>query len=129
MPSLSYLAILLGALLVLSRLPGVFYPKEFAKFLKGLMKETYLLRFASGILTIFSVSILLQKYNFTKDWETVMSVLGWLMLLVALHFAWCPDCLTKRIEKLLKSEGTVAALCFLGVAVGVGLIYLGFYVY
>jgi hypothetical protein len=129
MPSLDYLAIVLGSMIVVSRLPGIFYPKDFAKFLKSVLKETMMLRMFSMIILIFSVSILLQKYDFTKDWETVMSVLGWLMLLAALHFAWCPDCWNGKVEKILKSEGWVAFLCFIGTGIGAGLMYLGFYVY
>lgn len=129
MPSLAYLAILMGALIVLSRLPGIFYPKDYAKFLRSFLKETLLVRVLSFVPLTLSVSILVQKYDFTKDWETVMAVLGWLMLLLALHMAWCPDCLMKKVEKILKSEGWVASLCFLGVVIGLGLMYLGFYVY
>lgn len=129
MPSLEYLAILVGALLVVSRLPGVFYPKPYGKFVKSLMKETMMMRVMSIFPLFMSISILLQKYDFTKDWETVMSVLGWLLLLGALHLAWCPECLTKKVERILKSEGLLAFLCFVGTGVGVGLLYLGFYVY
>lgn len=129
MLSLSTLAILLGALAVMARLPGVFYPKAFTKFLKHILKEKHFLQFAAAFGMMFAVLILLNKYDFTKDWETVMSVLGWLMLVGSVCLAWYPKCFEKKVKKFLKKPNFVSFICFLGVALGVALMYLGFYVY
>lgn len=128
MPSLSYLAILLGALLVLSRLPGVFYPKEFAKVVKSILKQE-VFRVFSVVLLFFSISILLQKYDFTRDAETVMSVLGWLLLLGTILLAWFPDRVVDKANRWLKNEATTSLGSLLGLVLGFLLMYLGFYVY
>ncbi|EKD92581.1 MAG: hypothetical protein ACD_28C00395G0001 [uncultured bacterium] len=128
MPSLSYLAILMGSMILLSRVPGIFYPKEFAKVVKKFLSDSNI-RFFAVVPLWLSVSILLQKNDFTPDLETIMSVLGWLMLLGTVMIAWWPSILEERVERVLKSESMTSFLTFLGSLVGVGFLYLGFYVY
>lgn len=129
MPSLSLLAVFLGTALVITRLPGVFFPREFSKAFKQFLKEETCVRMFSFLLLAVSVAILMQKYDFTKDWETLMSVMGWAMLVATVVFMWWPHFMQKRLVQWLKSEGLVSFACLLKVAFGVLLIYLGFYVY
>lgn len=129
MLSLSFLAIMLGALMVASRLPGVFYPKAFAKFAKHLIKDKPRMQILAGGPFAFAVAILLQKYDFTPDWTTVMAVLGWLMLVASFWVAWFPKHVEKTVAKMLKKHNFISFSCFVAVALGVGLMYLGFNVY
>lgn len=130
MPSLSFLAVLLGVALVITRLPGIFYPREFYKALKPFMKEEPFLRMFAILPLLFSVSILVQVGRPVWDWTALMTVLGWLLLLGAVFLMWWPHVIQKKIMKtFFKSEGVTAFACLVGVALGVGLIYLGLYVY
>ena len=129
MLSLKFLAVLLGTFIVATRLPGVFYPKPFIKVCKGYLKDEKFLRAAALMPLGFAVAILMQKYDFTQDWETVMSVFGWLMLLASLYMLWEPKVLEKRALKVLKNREAVQGLCVVGVAIGIALIYLGLVVY
>jgi hypothetical protein len=129
MPSLSYLAILTGALIVFTRIPGIFYPKAYAKFIKGMMKETMLMRVISVMGFMLSVSILTNAWMVTPDWQGAFVLLGWLMLAGCVNLAYNPKSLQKIVKKVIKNEATLAALCFVGVVIGGGLIYLGLEVF
>lgn len=128
MSDFSFLAVFLGVLIVISRLPGVFYPKEFAKVVKKFLNEDLMRFFAIGPLYL-GLAILWKKHTFTDDWESLMVVFGWLFLLGSVMWAWKPEFGRGVANKIFKDESTTSFMCLIGVALGVLLIYLGFYVY
>jgi uncharacterized membrane protein YfcA len=129
MLSLQFLAILLGSIIIATRLPGIFYPKDFAKVIKKYLKDEQLLRVFSMIPFMFAIAIIAAKPMFTYDSTLVMSALGWLLLVAALYMMWEPEMLRKRAINMLKKPGLVQAACIVAVSIGIALIYLGITVY
>ena len=97
--------------------------------MKSMLKDDHSLRLLAVWPFVLGVLILLNKHDFTNDLESIMSVAGWLMLVAATCVMWWPKAVYKKVMKLLKDKGMVSFICLLGVAAGVGLLYLGFYVY
>ncbi len=129
MLSLKFLAIMLGALCIATRLPGVFYPKAFTKVFKKALKDHQFMRALSLLPFGFGVAILMENARLMPDWTMVMSVIGWLFLGVSLYMMWEPKMVEKRAHKLLKKHGLVQFGCTIAVALGAGLMYLGLAVY
>ncbi len=129
MLSLKFLAIMLGALCIATRLPGVLYPKAFSKVVKKFLKDEQTMRLVGLFPFMFGVAILMEAPLFMPDWTMVMSVIGWLFLVVALYMMWEPKMLEKRALKLIKKPGAIQVGCTIAVVIGVGLMYLGLAVY
>lgn len=129
MLSLQFLAVLLGALIIATRLPGVFYPKPFAKVCKEFLKDDKIMRGASFLPFSFAIATILAKPMFTYDLTLVMSALGWLMLVGSLYMMWEPQMMAKRAMSVLKNHALVQGLCVIAVALGAALIHLGLVVY
>lgn len=131
MLDLSLLAILIGGAIFVTRVPGVFFPKETAKVFKKFLKmDEVFLRSWGIILFMLSILILYHCRKFVWDWEIAMTIIGILMFIISLIFLYTPATITRLGEKAFDSSEVLLWFIFLcGSAVGAFYLYLGLYVY
>lgn len=129
MIQLSSLAVLFAFLHILVALPAIFSPHDFKK--AGLKMASRVSHFRLMALPFFILSYLILELHPTvgKNWESVMSVLAYLMLIRGIVWMWWPDMVKAKVKKALKSDNgpIVIGLVLLALSLFVG--YLGFYVY
>lgn len=128
--TLKALAIALSVYLLLMSIPAVVNVRGFQKAIKEIYKSTVLLRLGGLFALLFAFFILNAEYKLEQNWETVMSVIGWLCLVKGVLLLWFPGWMGDLGKKIaLKSETLMAVwgLFMLFIAVGIG--YLGLFVY
>lgn len=130
---LPIMAALTGLLLLLILLPSLFAPQAFLKAIRRLLKASPL--FAQGLgLFVFLLSLpILYVFYVQKSisgWQWVIFILGVLFFIKGILVLYWPRFMYKWALKMLKKmEFLVFPLCLLKVLIGLGLIYLGLYVY
>lgn len=129
MTQLSSLAVFFAFLHMLVALPAIFSPQAFKK--AGLKMASRVTHFRLLALPFFILSYLILEIQplVGKNWESVMSVLAYLMVVRGIMWMWWPDMVKSKVKKVLKSENgpVIFGLVILALSLFVG--YLGFYVY
>lgn len=129
MIQLSSLAVFFAFLHMLIALPAIFAPDNFKKAgLKMVAKVVYLRLMA---LPFFILSYLILEIQPTvgKNWESVMSVLAYLMIVRGIVWMWWPELVKGKMRKVLKFENGPVIIGLVTLALSLCVGYLGFYVY
>ena len=130
MLTLKALAIGLSVLVLVKHIPGVINVSAWRDTMKDILKsDETVLRLAGLVAMIMSFLILTSHMKIEKNWESVIPVIGWLMLAKGIILVWNPRSVSNMGLNFLKNN-TLVALCNLaGLALGVGLGYLGLFIY
>lgn len=126
---LSKLAVFLAFLYLAVGLPALFAPDGFRKAALKFRKKTTNLQISAIISLLFGYLILREYHLIQKNWETVLSVIGYLALIKGLVSLWWPGFTKSQIKKFVKMKYGVLITGILSVALGLFIGYLGFYVY
>lgn len=128
---MSHIAIGLAVLIFVFTLPAIFDPKKFRHSIDEFFSAgNAVLRTAA--LFHFLVAFLILNTHWTikfSSTRSIMTVLGYLLLLRGIVWIWFPDFVREKARKFLQKEYSVYVMGFAGLAFTVGLGYLGWWVY
>lgn len=120
----NYLAEIWGISMVIIPLALLVNQKYLKKLFAEVESESTM--FFGGIISLIIGLAMILSYNvWAKNWQVIITILGWLTLLKGLSCLFCPECMKKWARKMESSQWLPVALV---VAVFIGLIltYLGF---
>jgi hypothetical protein len=128
MSVLHTLAIILGILLVATRLPGLLWPKGFREHSMKLMESDLVTRAFAFLALIIGLIIVIALVK-SRPWlELVLLFLAMVWLPIGAVTLWKPDLYRRLANKvLLTNDLTLRALCTIGVLVGFLLFFLGIF--
>lgn len=130
MISLSLIAIVIGGAVFVTRLPGLFYPKEWRNAVERFIKEEAILRMLGVIALMLGLSVWYTVTYGSTKWEEIMAVLGYLVLIFSVFVIYSPKTAGKTIFGLIKgSLWKVYTFVVINLLIGLGLIFLGLFVY
>lgn len=130
MVSLSLIAIVLGGIIVVTRLPGLFYPKEWRNAVERFTKEEAVLRMLGVIILMLGLSTWYTVTYGSTKWEEIMAAIGYLMLIGSIVMTYNPKAGGKMIFGLIKGGlWKVYTFVIINLIVGLGLLFLGLFVY
>lgn len=126
MSVLNTLAVILGVLMVATRLPGVLWPKGFREHSMSLIEGDLATRAIAALGLLIGLTIIVALVKARPWLEVVLLLLALVWIPVGAVSIWRPD-LYRRVAMrvLLADELTLRALCGLGVALGFLLFFLG----
>ena len=112
MISLSLIAIAIGGVIFVTRLPGLFYPKEWRNAVERFVKEEAVMRAMGGIVFMLGLAIWHTVTYGTTKWEEVMAVLGYLVLIVSIFTIYNPksagkEAAIQKTKRGVPSEGMI----------------------
>lgn len=127
---LSLIAIVLGGAIVVTRLPGLFYPKDWRNAVERFTKEEAVLRVSGGIALMLGLTVWHTVTYASTKWEEIMAVLGYLMLIGSIVMIYNPRATGKMIFGLIKGGlWKVYTFIIINLLIGIGLLLLGLFVY
>ena len=74
---------------------------------------------------VIGIAMVLSHNIWVKNWQVVITVLGWLALLKGLALLFCPECMKKWAKKIENAPFLPIALVIM-VFIGLVITYLGF---
>lgn len=114
---------ILGVYLVVSGLFMLFRGKTVPHLMKDFFDHPAIV-YLTGVILIFLATLLLLKNNiWDGSWRTIVTVLGWLVLLKGLGYIFVPDVLSKMVNK--KVLGSLSLFGLIAVIAGFYLYFLG----
>lgn len=102
-----------------------------------LIKETYIKRlfvsfekeedlFAWGLATfVIGLAIVLAHNVWVKNWQVVITIIGWVSLIKGLSILFFPELMKKWVKKMENAQ-FIPFLLVIGVLLGLAITYLGF---
>lgn len=130
MISLSLIAIVMGGVVFVTRLPGLFYPKEWRSAVERFAKEEAVLRMVGVIILIIGLTVWHTVTYGSAKWEEIMAVLGYLMLIGSIFVIYNPKTAGKAISGLIKGNiWKVYVFVICNLLLGLGMIGLGLFIY
>ena len=130
MISLSLIAIAIGGVIFVTRLPGLFYPKEWRNAVERFVKEEAVMRAMGGIVFMLGLAIWHTVTYGTTKWEEVMAVLGYLVLIVSIFTIYNPKSAGKAICGLIKGAvWKIYVFIIINLLLALGLLGLGLFIY
>ncbi|MFH1218789.1 MAG: hypothetical protein V1679_03030 [Candidatus Peregrinibacteria bacterium] len=122
-PPLLLLAI--AAIMIVIFLPALAFPGKFQKAMKNIVKSEEHVRVISLFWFILSFMMLSVYWKLTKEWFTIFSILGWLLLLKAVVWLWFPEFVHKTVKKIvLKSDTHTVLIAVIEIVIAVFLVYI-----
>jgi len=107
-------------------LPALVSPKEFGKEAKKMLGDENNARLLSLFYFLLSFFFLSTHWRFEGEWMMLISMLGWLILLKALVYAWSPDYVKSRSKDFLGNETFITIGGILGIVAALALIYISY---
>lgn len=120
----NYLAEIWGISIVVVSLALLIKEKHLKRFFVALETEESF--FCWGITSfIIGLAMVLSHNIWLKNWQVIITILGWLMLLKGLALLFCPECM-KGWAKKVENAPFLPILLVVMVFVGLVIAYLGF---
>jgi uncharacterized protein YjeT (DUF2065 family) len=127
---MSHIAMGLAVLILLSVLPAFVNPKGYRRAMEELFANNWAVR-ATGILALFIAFFILNTHWTVKlnSTRSIMTVLGYLLVLKGVVRVWFPGFCRTMVTKFFKNDLNTYILATLGLIIGLGVGYLGIWVY
>lgn len=128
---LKVLTIVMGVLVIVSRLCGILFPGSFKKMLKLFLEEKgvllYMMVIGAVLGALFIYAFRYDRMTATAGWQAyIMLIFGIIMAALALLSLAVPRMLLDIMGKFTDvSEATMRLLCLVGVVAGVLILLLG----
>jgi uncharacterized protein YjeT (DUF2065 family) len=128
---LAALTILLGLAAAGTRLTGVLQPDVFRRMVRAMLGSAVWLRALGAAELIFGAALFAVLPTAAVPYTFIMYILAALLVVAGLVTSWGPSGLTRLMLRWVElwSDVTLRILCGVGVAVGLGLVALGLFVY
>lgn len=127
---MSHIAMGVSVLILLIVLPALVNPKAFRRVMEEFFSNDLAVR-ASGLVALFIAFFILNTHWTVKlnSTRSIMTVLGYLLVLKGILRVWFPGFSRKMVTKFFKNDSGVYLLASLGLIIGLGVGYLGIWVY
>lgn len=113
---------------IVTNLPGLLSPKNYRKALKSYLDDKNQIRSMGIIMLILSFFFLATKWDFTYEWETLISVLGWTIFIKSLIWLWSPDFVKSHHKNLrTSSDALTITTSIVAILVAIFLVYIAAY--
>jgi uncharacterized membrane protein len=120
----NYLAEVWGISIVVICLSLLIKPEYLKKIFSEIENETSM--FFWGFITfVIGITMVLAHNVWAKDWQVIVTLLGWISLIKGLTLLFCPKSLVKFAKKMENASYLPFAL-IIGVFIGLAVTYLGF---
>ena len=131
MLDLSLLAIVLGAMIIVTRLPGIFFPRRLTTAFNNFVVASPGCASAFGLsLFLYAVVVLVTICKTDRPLELFMAIAGYLMAGGGVIFLYFPSSLQTIAAKATQIPSWfISSACVIGVVIGGALVYLGLKVY
>lgn len=128
---MSHIAIGLAFIALVFLLPALFAPKKWKEACENFLKsDDAVFRVAALFHFIIAFFILNTHWSISlKSSRTIMTVLGYLLLLRGILWIWVPGWVKNMGRKFLAKEWSLYLMIFFGLVFTLGLGYLGIWVY
>ena len=125
------LTVLLGLVIVGTRLPGALRPELARRMARRVLGGAGALRLVGAGMLVYDALLLAALQAEPAPYTVVMYVLFAVLLLAGLVFAWGPSGLTRLLLDSIRAlpDTILRAMCVSGVVIGLGLIAIGWFVY
>ena len=123
MEIVNFLAELFGFSLVIIPLLFLINPSHTEKILELMEKEISLILHGM-VRVVLGITILLSYNIWDNSWKTIITILGWLMLVSGALLLFSPQTVAGLIKKL-KNKGWIPFMLVIVILFGCLLIYLG----
>ena len=88
-----------------------------------MLGDQNLVRLMGGVEILVAMIFLSVQYTFSKDWATLIPIIGWIAFIEGTMLLWYPS-LPKKMWKKIGSEHSVALMSILGIILAVALCYV-----
>ena len=120
----AYLAEIWGITLVIICLSLLIREKHLKRLFSSMENEDNL--FSWGLTSfVIGISMVLSYNVWTKDWQIIITLLGWVSLIKGLSLLLLPD-FTKNCVKKMENAKYLPFLLFVGIFLGLIITYFGF---
>ncbi len=118
---------IIGILIIVTRLPGVLFTKEYIKVITSIVEDKKILAVGALIDLVLGLMMIFTYEYFTEGLYIIVPIFGFIIFIVSLNMIWFPEMVYKKIIKpILKlEEDKMRALATLGFLIGVLFVYLG----
>jgi len=104
---------------------GILFNREHAsKMIKDVMDHPALQQLVGILPALLGIWVVLQHNNWGGGWQLVVTLVGWLLLLVGIYRLWCVESWLKMISKCQCDAPLWAGIIML--IIGLLLLYVGF---
>lgn len=128
---LGHLAVAISIFVLLNVVAALFDPKKFREAIQEVLHAGNIQIRIIGVLRMLIAFLILNTYwkiNFTTP-KTFMSVLGYLLLLRGVMCFFFPSSMRALGERFMRKDSTLYIFAFIALVAGLGLGYLGLFVY
>ncbi|HUU50785.1 MAG TPA: hypothetical protein VMW81_07485 [Nitrospinota bacterium] len=128
MAPINIIAIVLGMIIVITRLPGIIWPKNMREFIFKFLENTYAIKLTGLFLFILSLIIFFLFLKERTIVEMIIIILGLIWLPLGIMIFFYPDLYRNLGQKVMgKSLTRIRVLCSIGCFFGLLLILLGLF--
>ncbi len=124
MELVNFLAELWGFSLVIIPLSFLINPKHTDKILEVMEKETSLILHGM-IRVVLGVAMLLSYNVWDNSWKTIITILGWLLVISGVGLLYAPSVAAKMIVKM-RDKNWIPFVLVVVILFGCFLVYMGF---
>ena len=119
--------IMIGSMIILTRLPIVIYPTKTIKVFMDMMEDKNLPRLLGGFNTVLGLFLMLMFEYYVSGIYLIIPLIGALVFLVGVSLMWVPEIVYKKLVKpILKSgDARIRFFALIGVILGAYLVWLG----
>lgn len=128
MAPINIIAILLGVIIIITRLPGIIWPKNMREFVFKFLEKTYAIKLTGLLLFILSIIIFSLFLKDRTLLEIVIVILGLIWLPLGIMIFFYPDLYRNLGQKVMgKSLTRLRVLYMIGCFFGLLLVLLGLF--
>lgn len=122
------IAIFLGSIIIITRLPGVIWPEQCKSFLLKLIQSPYFIRFTGVLAFVLSTVILYSVLKNMNFLEIILVIVGVLWFAAGVIINYKPSSYTK-LSKLILGESLLRFRILMGVGAIMGISFFGLGIY
>lgn len=128
---MSHIALGLAVLVLVFTLPAIFDPKRFRQSIEEFFSAGNAVLRVTALFHLLVAFLILNTHWTIKlsSSRSIMTVLGYLLVLRGIAWIWFPDFVREKAKKFLQKDSSVYVMGFFGLVFAVGLGYLGWWVY
>ncbi len=127
MANLEMIAIVLGILLVVTRLPAIFWPREFFSYWRKKVSQESSAKMLGAIVFLIGIVFIYLIWNEISLLQLLVGGFSILMIVKGVMVLILPEFPTTILSSLEKKASVARIMAFVGLLIGILLIYLGWF--
>jgi hypothetical protein len=121
-----FLAKVIGLYFILSSVALLIYKDRFKKLFKDVASTPFFINFTGFLGMIFGLLIVVSHNFWIDNWPTLITIIGWLILIQGFLRVYFPKCFADWNKKLVQSTVGLTWIGWIFLIIGVYLTYIGF---